>query len=115
LFFFLRKFLKYFVTTFLLLCNITCISSLFLLTLACGFYGLSFWWTNKYLQIFASIKANWQVSFVSPLFSLTYLYHQSSSLHKLLYIICAQSTFFPFSVLSNVMPFLLLKYVTFSL
>jgi hypothetical protein len=58
------------------------------LTLDCGFYGFSFWWTNKYLKIFVKIRVDWYVSFLPPLFSLTYLYHQSSSSHKLLYIIC---------------------------
>jgi hypothetical protein len=76
------------------------------LTLACGFFGFSFWWTNRYLNIFTNIRVDWHVSFLSPLLSLTYLYHRSSSLHKLLYIICAQSTFFHFSILINVMAFL---------
>jgi hypothetical protein len=57
--------------------------------LASGFYGFSFQCTNKYWMIFANTKAYWQVSFLSPLFSLTYLYHRSNSLHKLLNIICA--------------------------
>jgi hypothetical protein len=52
---------------------------------------------------------------LSPLFSLTHLYHQFNSLHKLLYIICVQSTFFPFYILINAMEFLLLKYIIFSL
>jgi hypothetical protein len=28
------------------------------LTLACGFCGFSFWWTNRYLKIFANIKVD---------------------------------------------------------
>jgi hypothetical protein len=43
------------------------------------------------------------------------LYHLSSSLHRLLNIICAQSTFCPFSIFTNVVAFLLQKYYTFSL
>ncbi len=113
-FFFLsRAVLRDFATTFLLFSNVSYISFLILLTLACGFYGFSFWWTNKYLTIFASIKVDWHVSFLSPLFSLTYLYHWSNSLHKVIYMIYAQSTFSPFFALINVMTFLLLKYVTF--
>jgi hypothetical protein len=95
--------------------SVVYISSLVLLTLASGFCGLSFWCTNKYWKIFANTKANWQVTFISPLFSLTYLYYLSNSLHKLLNIIFAQSTFYPFSALTNVITFLLLKYCTFSL
>jgi hypothetical protein len=41
----------------------------------------------RYWKIFTNTKVDWQVSFLSPLFSLTHLYHQSGSLHKLLYII----------------------------
>jgi hypothetical protein len=65
-------------------------------------------------MIFANTKANWQVSFLSSLFSLTYVYRQSNSLHKLLNIICAQSIFYPFSFLTNVITFLLLEYYTVS-
>jgi len=83
------------------------ISSLVILTLADGFCGLSFWCTNRYWKIFANTKANWQVSFLSPLLSLTYLYHLSNSLHKLLNIICAQSTFCPFFALNNLITLLL--------
>jgi hypothetical protein len=82
--------------------------------LADVFYGLSFLCTNKYWKIFANTKANWQISFWSPLFSSIYLYHLSNSLHRQLNIICAQSTFGPFFVLTNVIIFLLQKYCTFS-
>jgi hypothetical protein len=75
MFFLLRAFLGDFATTFLLFSNVACISYLVFLTLACGFCGFSFWWINRYLKIFAGIKANWHVSFLSSLFSLTYLYH----------------------------------------
>jgi hypothetical protein len=51
--------------------------------------GFSLWCTNKYWKIFSNTKANWHVSFISPLVSLTYLYHRSNSLHKLLNIIYA--------------------------
>ncbi len=88
LFFLLRTPLGDYVIIFLLFFNAAYISSLVLLTLDCGFYGFSFWWTNKYLKIFVKIRVDWYVSFLPPLFSLTYLYHQSSSSHKLLYIIC---------------------------
>jgi hypothetical protein len=97
LFFFLRILLGKFTPTFFLFSSDVYIFSVVLLTLFGGFYGFSFLCTNKYWKIFANTKANWQVSFLSPLFSWTYLYHQSSSLHRLLNIICAQSTFYPFS------------------
>jgi hypothetical protein len=90
------------------------ISSLVLLTLVGGFCGLSFWCTNRYWKIFTTTEANWHVYFLSPLFSLTCLYNLSNSPHKLLNIICAQSTFYPFFALTNVIAFLLLKYCTFS-
>jgi hypothetical protein len=61
------------------------------------------------------IPRHLQVPFLSPLCSLTYLYHLFSSLHKLLNIICAQSTYYPFFAFTNVIAFLLLKYCTFSL
>jgi len=77
--------------------NVVFISSLVLLTLVGGFYGFSFWCTNKYCKIFANTNADLQVSFLSPLFSLTYLYHISNSLHRLLNIIYVQSTFCHFS------------------
>jgi hypothetical protein len=83
-FFFLLRTLGKFATTFFLLSNVVYISSLVLLTSVNGFCGFSFWCTNKCRKIFANIKANWHVSFLSPLLSLTYLYHRSSSLHKLL-------------------------------
>jgi len=105
-FFLLRTLLGNFVAAFLLFSNVAYISFVVFLTLACGFFGFSFWWTNRYLNIFTNIRVDWHVSFLSPLLSLTYLYHRSSSLHKLLYIICAQSTFFHFSILINVMAFL---------
>jgi hypothetical protein len=57
--------------------------------LANGFCGLSFWCINKYWKILSNTKANWHVYFLSPLFSLTYLYHLSRSLHRLLNRICA--------------------------
>jgi hypothetical protein len=76
--------------------------------LVCGFFGLFFCWKKKYLKIFVKIEVNWHVS-LFPLFSLTYLYHWSSLLHKLLNIICAQFSFFPFCAFINVMAFLLLK------
>jgi succinate dehydrogenase hydrophobic anchor subunit len=66
--------------------NVVYISSLVLLTLVGGFYGFSFWCTNRYWKIFVNTEANWHVSFLSPLFSLTYLYHRSNSLYKLLNI-----------------------------
>jgi hypothetical protein len=66
-------------------------------------------------DFFANTKVDWQVSLLSPLFSLTYLYHLSNSLHKLLNIIYGQSTFYPFSTFTNVITFLLLIYCTFSL
>ncbi len=108
LFFLLKTFFRDFATTFLLFSNVACISSLVFLTLACGFCGFSFWWTNIYLQIFANIRASWHVS-LSRLSSLTYFYHQSSSLHKLLYIICARSTFFPFFCLHQCDGILIVK------
>jgi hypothetical protein len=64
-------------------------------------------------QLTHAIKV--QFPFLSPLFSSTYLYHLSSSLHILLNIINAQSTFCPFFTLTNAITFLLLKYCTFSL
>jgi hypothetical protein len=75
-----------------------------------GLCGFPFWCTNRYRKFFANTKVDWQVFFLSPLFSYTYVYHQSSSLHRLLNIICAQFTFFPFFALINVITFLLLKY-----
>ncbi len=53
LFFFLKTLLGDCIITFLIFSNATYISSLVLLTLACGFYGFSFQWTNKYFKIFA--------------------------------------------------------------
>jgi len=114
LFFLLRTLLGEYVVAFFLFSNVVYISSLVLLTLVGGLCGFSFWCTNEYRKIFANTKVDWLVSFLSPLFSFTYLYHQFSSLHKLLNIICAQSTFFPFFVLINVITFMLLKYWTFS-
>jgi len=77
-------------TMFFLLFNVACMSFLVLLTLVCGFYGLFF--VEFFLKkIFAKIRADWHVSFLSPLVSLTCLYHWSNLLHKLLYIICTQS------------------------
>jgi hypothetical protein len=58
LFFLLRTLLGDFAATFLLFSNVTYISFLIILTLACGFCGFSFWWTNKYLKIFVSIKVD---------------------------------------------------------
>jgi hypothetical protein len=75
LFFLLKALFGDSVSTFRVFSNATYISSLVLLTLACGFYGFSFWWINKYFKIFANIRVNRHVSFLSPLFSLTYLYH----------------------------------------
>ncbi len=75
LFFFLRALLGKSIATFFLFSNVVCISSLVLLTLAGGLCGFSFWYTNIYWKIFANTKADWQVSFLTPLFSLTYLYH----------------------------------------
>jgi hypothetical protein len=63
---------------------------------------------TTYIYIYR-IKVDWHVSFLSPLFSLTYLYHWYWLLYKLLNIICTQSTFFFFFVLISVMTFLLLK------
>jgi hypothetical protein len=57
--------------------------------LAGGLCGFSFWCTNRYWNFFTNTKANWHVYFISPLFSLTYLYHWSSPLHKLLNIVYA--------------------------
>jgi hypothetical protein len=45
------------------------------------------------LKDFCQYQGRLTCVLLSPLFSLTYLYHRSSSLHKLLYIIYAQSTF----------------------
>ncbi len=109
LFFLFRAPLRNFVAIFLLFSNVIYISSLVLLTLVCGFYGLFFCGNNIYLKIFARIMVDWHVSFLSPLFSLTYLYDRSNLLHKLLNIICTQSTFFLFFVLISVMTFLFLK------
>jgi hypothetical protein len=75
LFFLLKTFLKFFVTTFFLFSSVVFISSLVLSTLVGGFYEFSFLCTNKYRKIFANTKADWQVSFLSPLLSLAYLYH----------------------------------------
>jgi len=47
LFFFLRAFLGDYVVVFLLFSNDAYISFLVFLTLACGFYGFAFWWTNR--------------------------------------------------------------------
>ncbi len=71
LFFFLKSLFRDFAITFFLFSSVVCISCLVLFTLACGFCGFSFWWTNRYWKIFANINANWHVSFLSPLFSLT--------------------------------------------
>ncbi len=51
-------------------------------TLVGGFYGFSFWCRNRCWKIFANTKVDWQVFFLSPLFSLTYLYHRSNSLQS---------------------------------
>jgi hypothetical protein len=61
-----------------------------------GFYIFSFWCANRYWKIFVDTKANWQVLFLSPLLSLTYLYHRSSSLHGLLHINVPNLPFAPF-------------------
>ncbi len=47
-FFLLRALLGDFVATFFLFSSEVSISSLVLFTLVDGFYGFSFWWTNKY-------------------------------------------------------------------
>ncbi len=57
LFFLLNTLLKESVVAFFLFSNVVFISSLFLLTLASGFYGFSFQCTNKYWMIFANTKA----------------------------------------------------------
>ncbi len=103
LFFLLRTILGEFAETFFLFSSAAYISSLVLLTLVGNFCGFTFWCTNIYWMIFANTNVDWHVSFLSPLFSLTYLYHLSSSLHKLLNIMCAQSTLCPFYVFINVM------------
>jgi len=114
LFFLLKTLFRESIAAFFMFTSVVYISSLVVLTLASGFCGLSFWCTNKYWKIFANTKANWHIYFLSPLLSLTYLYHLSNSLHRLLNIICAQSTCYPFSVLTNVITFLFLKYCSFS-
>jgi hypothetical protein len=43
---------------FLMFSNVAYISSQVLLTLVCGFYEFPFWWINKYLKIFAKIRAD---------------------------------------------------------
>jgi hypothetical protein len=48
LFFFLKTLLRKSVVVFFLFSSVIYISSLVLLTLAGGFYGLSFWCTNRY-------------------------------------------------------------------
>ncbi len=48
LFFLLRTFFGDYIVAFFLFSNATYISSLVLFTLASGFCGFSFWWTNKY-------------------------------------------------------------------
>jgi hypothetical protein len=58
MFFLVRTLIGDSATTFLLFSNVACISSLILLTLAYGFCGFSFWWTNIYLKIFTSIKVD---------------------------------------------------------
>ncbi len=68
-------FLGEFVVTFFLFFSVICISSLVLLTLASRLCEFSFSCTNKYWKIFANTTPNWQVFFLSPLLSLTYLYH----------------------------------------
>jgi len=75
LFFFLRALINEFIATFFLFSSVVYISSLVLFTLATGFCGFSFWCTNRYWKTFANIKVDWHASFLSPLFSLTYLYH----------------------------------------
>jgi hypothetical protein len=58
LFFLLKTFLKFFVTTFFLFSSVVFISSLVLSTLVGGFYEFSFLCTNKYRKIFANTKAD---------------------------------------------------------
>jgi hypothetical protein len=95
LFFLLKALLGESTMAFFLFSNVVYISFLVFKTLVSGFCGLSFWCTNIYWKIFANTKANWWVSFLFPLFSLTYSYHLCSSLHRLLNIICAEFTFYP--------------------
>jgi len=59
LFFLLRALRGKFVTIFFLFSNVVYISFVVILTLAGGFYGLSFWCTNKYWKIFANTKVDW--------------------------------------------------------
>jgi hypothetical protein len=92
MFFLLITFFGKSVITFFLFSNAIYIFSLIFKTLANGFCGFSFWCTNKYWNIFTNSNSDWHVSFLSPLLSLTYLYHWFSSLHRLLNIIYAQST-----------------------
>jgi hypothetical protein len=89
--------LKESVATFFLFSSVVWISFLVLLSLVGGFYGFSFWCTNRYQKIFSNTNANWQVYLLSPLLSLTYFDHRSNSLHRLLNIFYAQFTFCPFS------------------
>jgi hypothetical protein len=58
LFFLFKALLKDYATIFLLISNAICISSVVLLTLVYGFYGLFFCGKKKNLKIFAMIKAN---------------------------------------------------------
>jgi hypothetical protein len=71
------------------LSNVIHISTLVLFTLVSGFCGFSFWWINKYWKIVMPIPRQIDKCPSYPLIFLEYLYHWSSSLHKLLYIICA--------------------------
>ncbi len=47
-FFLLKALIKDSIATFFLFSSVVCISSLVVFTLAGGFYGFSFWWTNRY-------------------------------------------------------------------
>jgi hypothetical protein len=58
LFFLLRGFLGDSIVAFFIFSIVIYIFFFILLTLACGFYGFSFWRTNKYLNFFANIKAD---------------------------------------------------------
>jgi hypothetical protein len=58
LFFLLKALLGDSIVAFFIFSNVVYIFSLVLFTLAYGFHGFPFWWTNRYFRIFACIKAN---------------------------------------------------------
>ncbi len=58
LLFLLRTLLRKSATTFFLFSSVVYISSLVILSLVGGFYGFSFWCTNKYWKTFANTNAD---------------------------------------------------------